>query len=627
MPPKNKQSTKHSDINGEERYTRRRRSSRVANRQQHSQNNTSVSMSVSSAGSLHSGSMGHGAPSWATDHQSVSARGNHSLNLVPASLTNALDGLNVAELLGTDNETASGLWGLLPEELIEIILSQCSYVQLGMLSSTCNYFHTSRLIERLAKGKVKEVPRAKGLKPMRRDGETTLALLHFVNNQSAAAAQATAVSSGGQHTTALLLPETNQGTHPRHGLYSFGRNFHGQLGASDFEDKKEPALVGIGFRQCHDNPAMEEETMPAVVACGSRHSTCISRRGELFSWGLNKTGELGLGRWSSLEVSSPIQCPLFQIRIVSVACGFSHTLGIGENGSLWSCGSNDSGQLGFGNLIDCPRLQAVPMVPGTRIVSAAAGSKHSVALASDGSLFTWGSGSRGQLGHSHLQQLPVHAAVPIVILQPTKISRLDPANLSSDNRITAISAGSFHTMALTVGGSIMAFGGNESGCLGLGDFNDRWKPTKVPLAVEGDEKSCLRVIQLACGAHHSVALFSRQGRAEVRTAGCNKWGQLGLGNHDNQSRFSRVFSLSKVSAVQAGDEHSAAVTEDGGLYLWGRGDSGQLGLGDARNRARPTRLKGFAVVHPDKTLRRSKRSNPFIRQLAVEKQIEQPFLQ
>ena len=623
MAPKNK--PMNTERFGEERR-HIRRSNRLGAKRQHSTSsqNNSASVSVSSAGSLHSGS----TSGW--DHQSNHARGNHSLNLGPSSLTTALDGLNVTgELLVAENETAGGLWGLLPEELIEVILMQCNYIQLGMLQSTCNYFRTSKLIERLAKNKIKAVPRAKGLKPMKREGETTLALLHFVNSQSAAAAQATAVSAGGQHTTALLLPETPLGTFPRHGLYSFGRNFHGQLGASNFDDKKEPSLLGLGFRQCHDNPGMEEETMPAVVACGSRHSTCISRRGELFSWGLNKSGELGLGRWSSLEVSGPIQCPLFQVRIVSVACGHSHTLAIGESGSLWSCGSNDFGQLGLGNQIDSPRLQMVPNLPGVKVVSAAAGSKHSAALASDGSLYTWGNGSRGQLGHAHLQQLAADAENPVLLAVPLKIARLDPLHLSADNRITAISTGSFHTMALTVGGTIMAFGGNEFGCLGLGDFDDRWKPTRVPLAAEGVERSCIRVIQLACGAHHSVALVSKQGRAEVRTAGCNKWGQLGLGDREDHCIFSIIYSLRKVSAVQAGDEHSAAVTEDGGFYVWGRGDSGQLGLGDARNRTHPARLKGFLVVHPDKTLRRSKRSLPFVRPSTGEKKDEllQPFMQ
>ena len=103
--------------------------------------------------------------------------------------------------------------------------------------------------------------------------------------------------------------------------------------------------------------------MPAVVACGSHHSTCISRRGELFSWGLAKNGELGQGRWTPIEVAIPKQCPLPQVRIVSVACGASHTLAIGESGSLWSCGKNSTGQLGLGNLVESPRLQMVQNLP------------------------------------------------------------------------------------------------------------------------------------------------------------------------------------------------------------------------------------------------------------------------
>jgi alpha-tubulin suppressor-like RCC1 family protein len=74
-------------------------------------------------------------------------------------------------------------------------------------------------------------------------------------------------------------------------------------------------------------------------------------------------------------------------------------------------------------------------------------------------------------------------------------------------------------MALTVGGSILGFGSNESGCLGLSDCVVRWKPTKVSLVLEGEEGICLRAVQIACGAKHTVALVSRQGCLEVRTTG------------------------------------------------------------------------------------------------------------
>lgn len=193
-------------------------------------------------------------------------------------------------------------------------------------------------------------------------------------------------------------------------------------------------------------------------------------------------------------------------------------------------------------------------------MSAAAGIKHSVALASDGSLFTWGDGSRGQLGHSSLHSMSTAGVSSnIKLLLPQKITRLDPAGLTPENRcvmlqmmlclllrttrkrlafycyawlrhvkwhyprslcrITATAAGNYHSLALTVGGSILGFGANDAGQLGLGDFVDHWKPTRVNLACRGEEGTCLRAVQLACGSQHTVALISKQGYMEVRTAG------------------------------------------------------------------------------------------------------------
>lgn len=86
--------------------------------------------------------------------------------------------------------------------------------------------------------------------------------------------------------------------------------------------------------------------------------------------------------------------------------------------------------------------------------------------------------------------------------------------------------------------------------------------------------------------------------AQVRTAGCNAHGQLGLGDRSDRILFTPVPQLHHVVAIQAGDEHSAAVTASGDLFLWGRGDCGQLGLGDCRGYCKPTLLKEYQVVHP-----------------------------
>lgn len=103
---------------------------------------------------------------------------------------------------------------------------------------------------------------------------------------------------------------------------------------------------------------MEEETMPAVVACGANHTASISRRGELFTWGFGSNGELGHGSWTALEVPVPRQA-YAATRIVSLAAGAEHTLAIAENGSLWCCGSNKRGQLGTNHMQDVGRLTKV----------------------------------------------------------------------------------------------------------------------------------------------------------------------------------------------------------------------------------------------------------------------------
>lgn len=71
-------------------------------------------------------------------------------------------------------------------------------------------------------------------------------------------------------------------------------------------------------------------------------------------------------------------------------------------------------------------------------------------------------------------------------------------------------------MALTVGGAILVFGANDKGQLGTGDTLDRWKPTRINLYSPWEDTACLRVVQLACGQEHSIALFSVHGVLQVR---------------------------------------------------------------------------------------------------------------
>jgi len=413
-------------------------------------------------------------------------------------------------------------------------------------------------------------------------------------------------------------------------MFTMGRGFHGQLGNNDYENAERPVRVNEVDR---DHPVELYRGLPddihlAVVTAGSSHSASISRRGELYTWGLASSGELGHGGWTPIEVAVPrMILSLNRTRVVSVCAGANHTLAISEAGQLWSCGRGRHGQLGHGHFHDEGVLTLVDSIRGERIVSAAAGKAHSMALAADGKIFTWGDARRGQLGHQQLAALMQGPnPQPIAIPFPQPIASLEPAKLRPPQRVTAIAAGGDHSMAVTVGGTLLAFGSNKHGQLGTGDSLDRMIPTEVPIAFEAERNSSpLRAMQVQCGTSHTAVLVQSRGHMEVRTTGDNSYGQLGLGDRNERVRFHPVEMLvpstnpmnaniefkrvpSRIVCICAGDWHNAAITHDGQVFTWGRGDCGQLGHGDDKNSWAPKLLDGFKVVHPDRTLRRNRKA-------------------
>lgn len=281
----------------------------------------------------------------------------------------------------------------------------------------------------------------------------------------------------------------------------------------------------------------------------------------------------------------------------------------------------------------------VDSIQNHRIVSVAAGKFHSMALASDGKLFTWGDNSAGQLGQSNLVNHPT----------PMLVDYLDPGSLRAGARVTAIAAGGYHSFALTVSGQLMATGRHKEGQLGIGSYSTngvkRFRRVKFN---SGD--ALARVIQVQCGYLHSIALLQINGKREVRSCGDNSFGQLGLDyspvngvgpggvflghpridtfrkvamseniriqkNGSPPGCFSRKYQPERIKCIASGDWHSGAVTETGKLLTWGRGDCGQLGHGNDTSYWQPELMrwhgkerdeKPFVVVHPDRTLRRKK---------------------
>eukprot|EP00871_Galdieria_phlegrea_P003117 jgi/Galph1/3806/GphlegSOOS_G2478.1 len=280
----------------------------------------------------------------------------------------------------------------------------------------------------------------------------------------------------------------------------------------------------------------------------------IRSQSTLYTWGRAKNYRLG--RKGTREDSyQPEVVKVFKsCAIKQVTCGGGHTLVLLENGDLYTFGYNQYGQLGNGTRIDSP-LDANRKICNieTKIVSVACGRYHSAALDETGSVFTWGGGKNGRLGHNDEQVRPY----------PCRVSGLPCAQ--------KLFCGYHMTAALREDG-LYTWGWGEHGQLGQGSLVDSFVPKKV--SFEHNEVS---VEQLACGDRHCLA---RTKTGEVYTWGSNEFGQLGIGQY-GQIYSSPIFlSGLFVTFVAAGDRHSAAVTNTGALFTWGCSLEGQCGHGN-----------------------------------------------
>ncbi len=282
------------------------------------------------------------------------------------------------------------------------------------------------------------------------------------------------VACGWSHT----IVATSDGS-----VFSWGYNHHGQLGHGDQADRLSPACVGAerfqGHAICfvaagarhsiavssggdprtwgngqygclgHDDEAgrlapsvLQRETLGmdrvVMAAAGSAHSVCVTRDGWLWTWGCGEDGQLGLG--GNADERTPTRClgpdaPSFGSRVLLAVCGSVHTLAVADNGTLWSWGLGRDGRLGHGDVRnrDVPTLVNAPDIRNVTFVSAAAGYAHSAGVTDQGVLHTWGKGEAypgshvpAGLGHADGQDKLVPTPVHMHGARTGRCRRLHP---------------------------------------------------------------------------------------------------------------------------------------------------------------------------------------------------------
>lgn len=244
----------------------------------------------------------------------------------------------------------------------------------------------------------------------------------------------------------------------------------------------------------------------------------------------------------------------------TVTAGYSHTVAIRTDGTLWTWGNNDQGQLGT----TTPATQNVPTKMGTSNDwnTVAAGWGHTVALKTDGSLWAWGYGGLGQIGNG------------------TYTTNFNPPQqIGVAKNWQTIVTGHGYTVALKTDGTLWAWGNNFSGQLGNGTTFDKNIPTQVGTASDWQT--------VVAGMHHTVAL-KKDGT--LWAWGKNSLGELGDGTTTNSRSPKQIGTATDWKTIAAGSDHTIAIKTDGTLWIWGDNTSGALGDGTTVTKNVPTQI-------------------------------------
>jgi len=370
-----------------------------------------------------------------------------------------------------------------------------------------------------------------------------------------------AVSAGTFHSLALCSDGT---------MAAWGYNSYGQLGNNSTTSSSVPVLVT-------QSGVLSGKTVVAVSA-GTTHSLALCSDGTMAAWGLNGYGELGnnSATSSSVPVLVTQSGVLSGKTVVAVSAGGSHSLALCSDGTTAAWGANDSGQLGNNSTTS----SSVPVLvtqsgvlSGKTVVAVSAGTKHSLALCSDGTIAAWGANVFGELGVSPGSSVP---------------GLVNQSGVLAGKTVVAVSASNYNSLALCSDGTMAEWGLNDYGQLGIEN-----RSSYPVLVTQSWVLSGKTVVACAAGGRHSLALCSD---GTIAAWGSNEYGQLGKDADTVLVAQSGVLSGKTVLAVSAGGYHSLALCSDGTIAAWGQNGSGQLGNNSTTSSSVPVLVTQSGVL-------------------------------
>jgi alpha-tubulin suppressor-like RCC1 family protein len=352
------------------------------------------------------------------------------------------------------------------------------------------------------------------------------------------------VSGGSAHTAAIKTDGT---------LWTWGQGLNGQLGTAVTTSSISTPVTtfsgGTDWKQ---------------VSSGGNHTAAIKTDGTLWIWGTGYSGQLGTN--DVTDRTTPVTTFAGGTNWKQVSGGSTHTAAIKTDGTLWTWGQGGNGQLGkfaFGT----NKLTPITTFAGgtnwadtattepDELYTLSAGTSHTAAIKTDGTLWTWGGGSSGRLGNA----VTTSVSTPVT-------------TFAGGTNWKQVSSGEGHTAAIKTDGTLWTWGLGNNGRLGnaatTGDIS-----TPVTTFAGGTNWK-----QVSSGGNHTAAIKTD---GTLWTWGFGNNGRLGNGvTTGNISTPVTTFAGgTNWKQVSANSLHTAAIKTDGTLWTWGSGGSGVLGNG------------------------------------------------
>ncbi len=380
------------------------------------------------------------------------------------------------------------------------------------------------------------------------------------------------VDGGANHSVALK----GDGT-----VWAWGYNKYGQLGNNTTVTTEIPVQVkgknGEGF--------LSDIQM---IASGSNHVLALKQDGTVWAWGYNNYGQLGdntqITKYTPVQVLSEDATEELK-DIIYIAAGTNFSVAVNKQGEVWTWGQNDYGQLGDGSkTAKYTPVRVKANLSG--IIKVACGYRHTVALKSDGSVYTWGDNTNGQLGdNTNVQRL-----IPVKMLETADSNISDALSISATNYTTNI---------LKANGTVLSVGLGTSGQLGDGTKTTK----KLPVAVKDLDglNNLSNIKNIKSGANTTYALTKN---GTIYSWGIGTNGQLGNDTIVNTTLPVEVANntadgiIDNILYIGAGANHGLAVENTGYVEVWGLNDQKQVGDSTLAKSAHPLYIGSKIIADP-----------------------------